>query len=66
MVLALPLGEASAKVRTGPPVEEEEDYALDVWAGVIPLRTVAGDPVPDPQTTRDVPDEVRSRCASLR
>jgi len=41
LLLALPIDEASAKVRTGPPVDDEEDYALDVWAGVIPLRTVA-------------------------
>ena len=46
-VLALPLEEASAKVRTGPPVDDEEDYALDVWAGVIPLRLAAGAPEPD-------------------
>jgi uncharacterized protein len=48
-VLSLPLDEASAKVRSGPPVDDEEDYALDVWAGVLPLRLVAGDPVPDPR-----------------
>lgn len=47
-VLALPLQEASVKVRSGPPGDEEEDYALDVWAGVLPLRQVAGEPVPDP------------------
>jgi nitroimidazol reductase NimA-like FMN-containing flavoprotein (pyridoxamine 5'-phosphate oxidase superfamily) len=46
-VLALPLDEASAKVRTGPPVDDEEDYALTAWAGVIPLHTHAGSPVPD-------------------
>ncbi len=48
-VLALPLDEASAKIRTGPPVDEEEDYALTAWAGVIPLHTHAGAPVPDPR-----------------
>jgi nitroimidazol reductase NimA-like FMN-containing flavoprotein (pyridoxamine 5'-phosphate oxidase superfamily) len=47
-VLALPLGEASAKVRSGPPVDDEEDYALDTWAGVVPLRTDVGVPIPDP------------------
>ncbi len=46
-VLALPLEEASAKVRTGPPVDDEEDLTLPVWAGVVPLREVAGQPVPD-------------------
>ena len=46
-VLAMDLTEASAKVRTGGPVDDEEDYALDVWAGVIPLALTAGDLVPD-------------------
>jgi uncharacterized protein len=45
-VLRLPLGEASAKVRTGGPVEEEADYRLPVWAGTVPLRLAAGDPIP--------------------
>ncbi len=47
-ILAIPLEESSAKIRTGPPKDEEEDYALPVWAGVLPLRTVPGDPEPDP------------------
>lgn len=48
-VLALPLDEVSAKIRTGPPLDDEEDYALDVWAGVVPLHTTAGAPLPDPR-----------------
>jgi hypothetical protein len=48
-VLALDLGEASAKVRSGPPVDDDEDYELDVWAGVIPLRMEAGPLTPDPK-----------------
>ncbi len=44
-VLALPIAEGSAKVRTGPPVDDEEDYALDVWAGVIPLSLERGEPL---------------------
>ncbi len=48
-VLRLPIREASAKVRTGPPVDDEEDYALPCWAGVVPLATQAGPPVPDPR-----------------
>jgi uncharacterized protein len=47
LVLKLPLVEASAKVRTGPPIDDEEDYALPVWAGVVPLRLVAGKPMDD-------------------
>ncbi|HTU78722.1 MAG TPA: pyridoxamine 5'-phosphate oxidase family protein [Solirubrobacteraceae bacterium] len=46
-VLAMPIAEASAKVRTGGPVDDEEDYALDAWAGVIPLASRAGAPEPD-------------------
>jgi uncharacterized protein len=46
-VLVLPLQEASAKVRTGDPVDNVEDHALDIWAGVIPLRLSAGSPVVD-------------------
>ncbi|MDX6445677.1 MAG: uncharacterized protein QOH71_2751 [Blastocatellia bacterium] len=46
-VLSLPLTEASAKVRTGPPLDDEEDYKLPVWAGVIPLGMVAGQPFDD-------------------
>lgn len=46
-VLALPLTEASAKLRTGDPVDDDEDYALDVWAGVVPLAVTPGAPQPD-------------------
>src|SRR3712207_178822 len=49
LVLSLPLNEASAKVRTGPPVDDEEDYELPIWAGVLPLRVSAGEVVPDPR-----------------
>jgi uncharacterized protein len=49
LVLALPLAEGSAKVRTGPPVDDEEDYALPVWAGVLPLDIRTGEPIPDPR-----------------
>lgn len=48
LVLALPLEEVSAKVRTGPPIDNEEDYALPVWAGVIPLHLAAAAPISDP------------------
>ena len=48
-VLSLPLEEASAKIRTGPPLDDEEDYALPVWAGVVPLRLEAGEPIKDPR-----------------
>jgi nitroimidazol reductase NimA-like FMN-containing flavoprotein (pyridoxamine 5'-phosphate oxidase superfamily) len=54
-VLALPLEEVSAKVRTGGPIDDEADYTLPVWAGVLPLETVAKDPLPDPQRKSDLP-----------
>ena len=47
LVLALPLDEMSVKVRTGGPVDEPEDYDLDVWAGVLPLPVVPGPPIAD-------------------
>jgi uncharacterized protein len=53
-VLALPLLEVSAKVRTGPPKDDEEDMAIPVWAGELPLRITAGSPVDDPQLSAGV------------
>ena len=55
LVLALPVNEASAKVRTGPPVDDEEDYALPVWAGVLPLKLTPGRPAADPRLSPDTP-----------
>jgi hypothetical protein len=49
LVLSLPLDEASAKVRTGPPEDEDEDYELPHWAGVLPLALAAGNPIADPR-----------------
>lgn len=48
-VVSFPINEASAKVRTGPPNDDEPDYQLPVWAGIIPLAVQAGEPVPDPK-----------------
>jgi nitroimidazol reductase NimA-like FMN-containing flavoprotein (pyridoxamine 5'-phosphate oxidase superfamily) len=50
-VLRLRLHEASAKVRTGPPIDDEPDYTLPVWAGVVPVSTTVGAPLPDPKLT---------------
>jgi len=49
MVLAIPIQEASAKLRSGPPKDDEVDYALPFWAGVIPLRLAAAEAVCDPK-----------------
>ena len=54
-VLSIPISEASAKVRIGPPKDDEEDYALDIWAGVLPLRLETQTPVSDPRMKADVP-----------
>jgi hypothetical protein len=48
-VLWMDLDEASAKIRTGPPIDDEEDYDLPVWAGVLPLGVALGAPQPDPR-----------------
>ena len=61
-VLQMPLDEASAKIRTGPPKDDADDLGLDVWAGVIPLRLMPGAPIPDPALAAGVaaPAYVRS------
>jgi nitroimidazol reductase NimA-like FMN-containing flavoprotein (pyridoxamine 5'-phosphate oxidase superfamily) len=57
-VLRLPLEEFSAKVRTGPPLDDEEDYSFPTWAGVIPLEMTVGTPIDDPRlgAARRVPE----------
>lgn len=57
-VLALSLDEASAKVRTGPPVDDAEDMDAPVWAGVLPLALRPGEPVPDVANQQPVPEHV--------
>jgi nitroimidazol reductase NimA-like FMN-containing flavoprotein (pyridoxamine 5'-phosphate oxidase superfamily) len=54
-VLVLPIEEASAKVRTGPPIDEEEDLTWPVWAGVVPLAQQDGEPLPDAHVRVDTP-----------
>ncbi|HZT59846.1 MAG TPA: pyridoxamine 5'-phosphate oxidase family protein [Pyrinomonadaceae bacterium] len=61
LVLRLPLEEASAKLRTGPPIDDEPDYQLPVWAGEIPLRMTTCAPVADPRLAPEIepPPHVR-------
>ena len=54
LVLTLPLKEVSAKVRSGPPKDDEVDYALPLWAGVVPLKLSAGTPIDDPRLPRGI------------
>jgi nitroimidazol reductase NimA-like FMN-containing flavoprotein (pyridoxamine 5'-phosphate oxidase superfamily) len=49
LVVRLPIEEFSAKIRVGPPIDDEEDYELPIWAGVIPLRMTSSPPVADPR-----------------
>ncbi len=55
IVLALPLEEVSAKVRMGPPLDDEADYELLVWAGVLPLKSMPQEPVADPRGNPAIP-----------
>jgi hypothetical protein len=59
-VLELRIDDASAKIRTGPPLDDEEDYAMNVWAGVLPLQLTTRDPIADPRLPAniDIPDYV--------
>ena len=54
-VLAIDIEEASAKIRTGGPSDEKEDYELPIWAGVVPMKMVYGTPWPDPVLPKDIP-----------
>ena len=60
-IMAVPLEEASAKVRSGPPIDDPADLDLPIWAGELPLRLLPGEPVGDPLLPPDVeaPDYVR-------
>lgn len=60
-ILALPIQEASAKLRTGPPIDDEDDLAWPVWAGVVPLLSTAGELVPDAHVRPDVAPFDRER-----
>ena len=60
-VLKLPIDEASAKIRTGDPIDDDEDYAMNVWAGVLPLNLTPGTPIGDINLTKGIamPDHVQ-------
>ena len=66
-VLALALEEVSAKVRTGGPIDDEEDYALPVWAGVVPVKLEAGEPIADERLVPGVTplDKARVFCREV-
>ncbi|WP_341531144.1 pyridoxamine 5'-phosphate oxidase family protein [Nostoc sp. UHCC 0302] len=62
LVLSLPLVEASAKVRTGGPIDDEADYQLPVWAGEIPLKLTAATPIPDSRLHTEIKAPTRANA----
>src|ERR1700751_3837189 len=64
--LRVPITEFSAKVRQGPPIDDEEDYDFRTWAGVIPLETAAGRPIPDARGNPDIPVPAYARSYSRK
>ena len=68
LVLSLPLTEASAKIRTGSPSDDEADYTLPFWAGELPLRMIAAEPVADPRLANgvDLPVYIKQYSRVLR
>lgn len=59
-VLRIPIEEFSAKVRIGPPIDDEEDYSFPTWAGVIPLEMKWDTPIPDERCQRELPTYLRN------
>jgi uncharacterized protein len=59
-VLRIPIEEFSAKVRVGPPIDDEPDYDFPTWAGVIPLETTVGTPIRDDRCERELPEYLRN------
>ena len=64
--LRVPIAEFSAKVRKGPPIDDEEDYSFQTWAGVIPLETVAQPPIPDERCSPETPVPVYAKAYSRK
>ena len=65
-VLALSLDEVSAKVRSGPPIDDEEDYSLPIWAGVVPVQLKIGEPLADDRLIGNIPVVDTRRVAAAR
>lgn len=58
--LRMPIEEFSAKMRTGPPIDDEEDYSFPTWAGIIPLETKPGTPIVDERCEREFPEYLKN------
>ena len=65
-VLRIPIEEVSAKVRVGPPVDDEEDYSFPTWAGVLPMETIVGSPIRDDRCPRDLPAYLHNYSRKIR
>jgi nitroimidazol reductase NimA-like FMN-containing flavoprotein (pyridoxamine 5'-phosphate oxidase superfamily) len=66
LVMRLPIDEFSAKVRQGPPIDDEDDYSFPAWAGVIPLEMAAGAPINDPRLGPNTPVPAYARGYSRK
>jgi uncharacterized protein len=65
-VLKIPIEEFSAKVRVGPPIDDQEDLSFPTWAGVLPLETKPGAPIPDEGCQREFPDYLKNYSRKKR
>ncbi|MGD1214516.1 MAG: pyridoxamine 5'-phosphate oxidase family protein [Terriglobales bacterium] len=65
-VLRLPISEFSAKVRVGPPVDDDKDYSFPTWAGVIPLDMNSGTPIPDDRCKQELPAYLQNYSRSRK
>jgi hypothetical protein len=65
-VLRIPIDEVSAKVRMGPPIDDEPDYSFPTWAGVVPLDTHVGSPIRDERCQQELPEYLRNYSRKAR
>jgi uncharacterized protein len=65
-VLKIPIEEFSAKVRVGPPIDDEEDYSFPTWAGVIPLEMATGAPIADERCAQAFPAYMQGYSRKIR
>jgi hypothetical protein len=65
IVAKIRISEASAKIRTGPPGDDEEDLSLDIWAGVVPIATLPGEPIPAPNLSDGIANRIPESVGEL-
>ena len=66
LVLEITIDYASAKIRTGDPVDDDEDYGLELWAGVLPIKQQYGNVIPDPRLKfdLDIPESIQTKLSN--